>query len=277
MDLFDVGTSPRPPRSRRAEGRLNGFIKLQSAAAGVLPLTHVTRAYNFDDMVADDALEPRYCSLFKEPLLYLFYGRPAYRAKDGNNARMEFEWPIVFIFDPSKVGAIRRVFPFDTGAFDLQLYKEFFSRDSILSDFSLDPDIDSARKVVGTLYVDHKEYYEGGTRKNVEIPPRNFELQGVHEMCRLPGVQGGGAGWIRDERSSAIELQLDHEIELKGALLAIILPAPYLNDPEITEALTRWDTKKIQTYATLHNMSGEAWVGQIYLITRNLYEDLGYL
>jgi hypothetical protein len=57
-------------------------------------------------MLEGDTLEPYECDVFNERLIYMFYGRPAYRAKDGNNARLEFEWPIVFIFDPDKITGI---------------------------------------------------------------------------------------------------------------------------------------------------------------------------
>jgi hypothetical protein len=267
-----------PPSKRRASGRLNQFIGSHAAATGILPLVHITRAYGFDTILDGDALEPSECDVFKEKLIYLFYGRPAYRAKDGNNARLEFEWPIVFVFDPEKVPDLRRIFPFDTGAFALRLYSEFFDKKSELMDFSLDPTLESAKKLVSAFYQDNEEYYRGETRKNVDIPLRQFEAQGVHELARLPGVQGAITQYrTRDERSSAIEVQVSRTISLKHALIALVLPEPYLDDKEIQEALTRWNVNEVHTYATLHNLSGEAWVGEIYAIIHRLYKRLGYL
>src|SRR6266705_1300157 len=118
------GSGPPAP-TRKAYGRLNRFIARQVPVDGLLPLVHITRAYAFDYIVDGDTLEPSACEVFKEKILYLFYGRPAYRAKEGNNARLEFEWPIVFVFNPEKISEIKRIFPFDTGAFAQQLYAEF--------------------------------------------------------------------------------------------------------------------------------------------------------
>src|SRR6516165_6378384 len=182
--------TPDPKGTRAGATRFAAFIARQEPSKGVLPAVHTTRAYSFDEMLGDDSLEPSDCPVFKEKLTYLFYGRPAYRAKDGNNARLQFEWPIIFIFDPTNIGLLLRVFPFDTGAFDIRLYKQFFDERSQLNDFSVEPSLDSIKKIVGAFYQDHGEYYSGNSHKNVEIPNRQFEAEGVLELSRLPGVQG---------------------------------------------------------------------------------------
>jgi hypothetical protein len=266
-----MSTAPR--KGRRAEGRLNKFVQPNPPAAGKLPFVHMTRAYAFDEMLDENALQPTHCEVFDESLIYLFYGRPAYRAKDGRNARLEFEWPIVFVFDPDKIPQLKRVFPFDTGAFKLKLYEEFFDKRAKIEDFEIETSLEGIRKLVGTFYLDHKEYF-----KNVPLGRRQFEAQGIYEMSRLPGVQGGrSTHGTRDERSSAIEVQVSEPINFVGSLLAVVLPEPYLDDPEIRDALARWHVTAIETYSTLHNLSSDAWVGQIYHIVRKLYERLGYL
>jgi hypothetical protein len=264
--------------NRKAVGRLNKFVCQQPPADGILPFVHITRAYRFDQILDENQLRPSYCDFFKKKLTYLFYGRPAYRAKDGNNARLEFEWPIILVFDPHKLGALDRVYPFDTGAFELKVYQDFFDKDSQISDFELTPSLDVIRSFVGTFYLNHGEYYQGRSRRNVDIPPRQFEAQGILEMSRIPGVQGtrSRAG-IRDERSSALEAQTRHSIKLSNALLALIIPEPYLDDNDVKNALERWNVAKIKTYQTLHNMGGEVWVGQIYQLVSELYEELGFL
>jgi hypothetical protein len=238
-------SSGTPPK-RKASGRLGTFISSQTPIAGLLPLVHITRAYVFDIILDGDSLEPKPCDVFKEDLIYLFYGRPAYRAKDGNNARLQFEWPIIFVFDPTKVRDIKRIYPFDTGAFELRLYAEFFDKDSQLSDFEMNTSFESVQKMVGAFYIDNNEYYLGETRRNVEMGNRQFEAQGLHELARLPGVQGTKLlpDRTRDERSSAIEVQVSKTISLKDALIAVVLPQPYLGDSEVTSALHRWGVTK---------------------------------
>jgi hypothetical protein len=266
-----------PTPKRLADGRFKDFIQRQdSASDGKYPFIHITRGYEFDAIVRGDTIDVRPCTVFKENLIYLFYGRPAYRAKDGNNARLEFEWPIIFIFNPEKIIGIKRIFPFDTGAFELGLYQEFFHPDSKIEDFEVDPTTESAAKLVGTFYVDHREYYQGRTRKNVDIPLRQFEAEGVFELCKLPGVQGQKGERTRDERSSAIEIQLSQPITLKDSLIAIVLPEPYLADTLTQEAIARWNVTEVHGYPTLHNMGGEAWVGQVYGIVYRIFQKLGF-
>lgn len=122
-------------------------------------------------------------------------------------------------------------------------------------------------------------YYSRYSVINVELPNRQFEAEGILELSRLPGQQGQPSLFsTRDERSSAIEIQVSHTISFVEALSAIILPVPYLDDPEIRNALKRWGGPPIiRTYTTLHNMSSDAWVGQIYRIVQEVYEELGYL
>jgi hypothetical protein len=262
---------------RKATGRLNSFIQNHSPSPGYLPLVHVTRAYAFAEILSGEALQPRQCPVFNEKLTYLFYGRPAYRAKDGNNVRLQFEWPIVFLFDPHKISSIKRVFPFDTGAFELELYNQFFAKESQKEDFELEPSLSSATKLVSAFYLDQHEYYLGRTRKNVELPDFEFEAHGIHELAQLPGAQGETSiHRPRDERSSAIEIQLGKALQFSDALLAVVLPLPYMSNKQVQEALTRWKVKELETYLTLHNLGGEAWVGQIYTIVEKLYRRLGY-
>lgn len=268
----------RPRRKaarRRADGRLAKFVRRQPLAKGTLPLIHTTRAYSFDGMLIGNYLKPTKCPVFDEPLLYFFYGRPAYRARSGNNGRLEFDWPIVFVFDPSKVPDLTRVFPFDSGAFELGFYEEFFSNDSRLEDFALEPTFKSARRIVGGFYRDNEEYYTGMSRKNVAVGLRQFEAQGILELSRLPGTQI--LQGKRDERSSAIEVQIGEAVSFKDALLAVVLPEPYLDDAAVVSALARWEVSRIETYSPLQNTSGDVWVGQIYEITRRILEKLGYL
>lgn len=80
-----------------------------------LPVVHVTVARWFDSIVKVGQLEPRLCSVFGQPLLYLFYGGAFYRPSDviSNNAA---DLPLAFLFEPTVLTEIARHYPFDTGA-----------------------------------------------------------------------------------------------------------------------------------------------------------------
>src|ERR1700729_70188 len=71
---------------RAADGRFQNFVDQQTPVEKDLPLVHITRAYSFADLLKRGSLDPQHCEDFDERLVFAFWGRPAYRAKDGNNA-----------------------------------------------------------------------------------------------------------------------------------------------------------------------------------------------
>jgi hypothetical protein len=263
-------------KKRAAVGRFQKFLEQFSPDPPFLPLVHTTTAYKFADIYPTDELLPRPCPVFKEDLLYFFYGRPAYRVRDTANSDIEFNWPIIFIFDPTAIKLLKRVFPFDTGGFQRGLYREFFHKDSALDDFQLTDGLESASRIVDGFYSNNRNYYRGGSNKNVEIPLMQFEASGVQQLSRLPGAQIHPSKNRRDERSSAIEFQTPQIVSFRAGLRAIVLPQQYLDVEAVVDALTRWAVPVRRYYETLHNQSGEAWVGQIYAKVRDIYEELGY-
>ena len=115
---------------RKADGRFRKFVDAQNDSSLPLPLVHTTSAYSFADLCDGDSIDPRYCKWFKKDLIYLFYGRPAYRTEEAEFTDLSFNWPIIFVFDPEKIDGITSIYPFDTGAFFLNLYNRFFARPS---------------------------------------------------------------------------------------------------------------------------------------------------
>lgn len=79
-----------------------------------LPLAHVSIARWFDSIVSNGNLEPRTCSVFGENLVYLFYGGVFYRPSN-KPTRNAAELPVAFLFNPSLLAGILRLYPFDTG------------------------------------------------------------------------------------------------------------------------------------------------------------------
>lgn len=262
-------------------GRFKKFVDTQVSTIDTLPLclpaTHATQAYRFDQFLNENQLNCTHCDVFSEELLYFFYGRPAYRAKEQNNVKLEYDWPIVMVFKPETLSDISAVYPFDTGAFHLGIYKNFFHKDSKLSDFLLPANLEYAQKFVASFYKNNDEYFRGDSRKSVEIPSRNFEAQGIHELARTPSSRiSGVSSHIRDERSSTVELHSKNTVSLINTMIGIIIPEPYLNDKDVNDAIARWGVEVTQTYDPLHNVGTEAWAGQIYSLTKRIYEECGF-
>lgn len=256
--------------------RLKLFLGDGPVSASPLPLAHTTNAYNFRDICGGDKLTPSHCKFANEKILYLFYGRPAYRTHETPISSVEFSWPIVFIFDPTRIGKIRAIYPFDTGAFFLKLYSEFFDERSSVEDFKMPGDLGEASRLVDFFYGDNRSYFTGNAARNVEIPHFEFEAGGVHNLSRLPGA-GSRATGARDDRSSAFEVRVSDSIEFRGSIRGIVLPQPYLQNKLVLSALERWDVPIKKYYEIFDNVSGEVWVGQIYALVRDIYKELGFL
>jgi hypothetical protein len=55
------------------------YVQKQAMAAVELPLVHTAEYFHLPSIQATNTLQTSDCKFFKEPLLYFFYGRPAYR------------------------------------------------------------------------------------------------------------------------------------------------------------------------------------------------------
>lgn len=266
---------------RGAEGRFERFLAALPESTHRLPLLHVTNLYSFIEICAGDSIEPQHCRHFGKNLLYTFYGRPAYRTKSAEFTNLSFNWPVVFIIDPDKIADIEAIYPFDTGAFFTGLYERYFSSQSRVEDFQLPGSLEYASKLVSTFYTNEKQYLHGRSFKNLELPLDGFEAQGVAELAREPSFthRESGNGKTRDERSSAIEVQLRQRIEIKNSAAGIILPADYLTIPTAVSASERRGFKEgtIHTYEVTGFHGPDSLVGKLYQIVEEVYNSLGYL
>jgi hypothetical protein len=79
------------------------YIQKQSMASTELPLVHTTEYFRLASIQASNMLQTDHCSIFKEPLLYFFYGRPAYRDSSQTTPTRDVGfYPICFVFGPPR-------------------------------------------------------------------------------------------------------------------------------------------------------------------------------
>ncbi|MBY6059140.1 hypothetical protein [Leisingera daeponensis] len=253
----------------------------EDASESRLPLVHTTSLYSFEDLCSEDRIDPTHCQHFNEKLLYLFYGRPAYRTETAEFNDLSFNWPIVFVLDPSKIDDLKAVYPFDTGAFYLGLYRRFFSKKSEAEDFKLPGSLEYAEKLVDAFYSNKEEYLRGRSTKNTNIPLFNFEAEGIQKLSREPSFTSriSEDQVTRDERSSSIEIQTENSIDIADATLAIVLPSAILDEPMVVDALDRWGlAKEAVRYYDVQGFHGtDSWLGQIYAQISIVYRDHGFL
>lgn len=253
--------------------RLIDFLGSEPPKLSALPLLHTTNLFSFSQICECDSIQPTYCKFLMDDLLYLFYGRPAYRTAAGNvGFTAKYSWPVVFAFRPEAVRGIIRVFPFDTGAFIRGMYAAFIDDRQKLDDFNAGNSFTSAQRIVEAFYRSNEEYFRNYSTKNVDIDEFDFTTAGIQDIIRSQQVQARDVPSPRDERVTSIEIQSQVDIGLlDGSLLAVILPQTLAANSKVNKAISRWTPQHRRYYETYNMHSYEAWHGQIYTLLREIY------
>src|SRR4051794_19000935 len=101
------------------DNQFRDFIHGATPLTGQLGLTHVTDCARLSGLVASRKLEPRLCDVYGEPLVYLFYGRPAYRRAWSGGATTNLDYArICLILRDDVTAHAHRILPFDSGGFN---------------------------------------------------------------------------------------------------------------------------------------------------------------
>jgi hypothetical protein len=240
-------------------------------AEGELPLTHVTDGLGFRDILETGVLRPEPCPVFDgEPLLYLFYGRPAYRVNSQRlSSAIDAYAPVCLILRREALGAPTRVFPFDSGAFSGERFVQAMHRKMLLEDFALDPDLDTPLKLITLFFGDHDRYYRNVPLQQVAIPALSFEALCYHILITSRHENAF------DERISAIELQSTDSFDLSAAVEAVVLPDAFATD-EVLQRLAALQIAALP-YDYIPRLRPESYTGGIYTIVRDYYRRMGYL
>ena len=122
-----------------------------------------------------------------------------------------------------------------------------------------------------------RNYYAGRSTKNVEIRATEFELQGLHELARQPTSPSITSRIPFDERASSVELQFDSSVDLRGNVLAIIIPAVFLGERHIKGYLDEINPSYIETYDVMHGLGPQGVAAIIYDRLLSIYRREGIL
>lgn len=181
------------------------------------------------------------CEVFDEPITYLFYGRPAFKYSVKPELKILAYYPICFVFDIDLIGAIRRLFPFDTGALFHKILNKFIHEDNVIAHFEMEPDKQRISDIVMKFCGNNRNYISSTLREE-KIDPFHFESTAFRQMHDPHRSDKS------DERRVTIEIQAEREIGLdKGALKAIIVPYQMLGS-EILENFLRATNCDVRTY-----------------------------
>lgn len=217
--------------------KLKKFLEKNSVRpCNELPAVHTTKAQMLENIVDSRALTPADCNVFiGEKLTYLFYGKPSYKV----NATTPKLWlmPVSFLISMSAVPSIKRVYPFDSGAFAARRHPDYLLTFN-MNEFEVDGHADPA-KIVGAFFDTVTDYFKLNPKD-----PRAFtsehslsifdaEISALRDLAADSSLKG------IDDRRFAVEIQTQDEIDLtSGSVRAVILPYEYFDNEKVINFIT---------------------------------------
>lgn len=197
-----------------------------------LPFFHSCRGEVFRKIVSSNKILATKCREFNEDLLYLFYGRPAYRDFYSKTSMDLGRFPVCFILSRAVALSVKRIFPFDSGAFLANFLNEYMGDMSshekamcALADYNLGSNLDDLAKFIGFMYGDDDHYI------NTNPCIKQDELQGFcFELSRILDLAQTRSSKDWDIRALTSEVQLSNSIDIDGIYVkAIIMPTQIIS------------------------------------------------
>ena len=256
------------------EVRLREFLKNTNLAVSKSPpWVHSTASSRLLSILQQEKLLAVKCNVFKkDKLCYLFVGRAAYKGRESLNPE-PWQLPTVFVMRFDTSPPIKRIYPFDSGAFDRNKMPEYLTLfDMENFELGTDPEVigrlisfyfDTSRR-----YVDRRALDEDKLKENHVLDMRHAEIMALGKLYR----EGSTKNY--DDRAAAIEVQVEQDIQLKKEnLLGVVLPEEYLRTPGVRDTLKHL-TSIIEPYGLLP-LSLREHYSSIYQGVNQVYKKAG--
>lgn len=240
----------------------------------VLPLTHKVTWYDALEILKADKIVPIECDVFEnQELIYLFYGIPSYNVAEKVKSRGDFSYnPVCFLLKGNNIEFIN-CFPFDSGAFYLDMYSDYLNNGMNIYDFAIKTDFSYISRFISTFYLSNNDYYRGICKEQSLLPKYN-PLSDFHLSSYINLISKKGESKF-DSRSHTIELISKTQIDLKKNLLAIFIPRDIEHNEYIKECMKLGID--VITYNTFFNDSPSSYNAVIkekmyeYMINKKLF------
>jgi len=266
-----IGAAQRRASARLPTDDFRRLVAEQTPQPSELPCIHTSDGLGFRAIVREGRLAAEPCPVFNdEPLLYLLYGRPSYRVNSQVLATAIRAYaPVCFILKRGAVTSPHRVFPFDSGAFHHDLFRDSMHRKMQRDDFALEPDIASPQRLVSLYFGDNERYYRNQPFAELSLPPLAFEALSYHAL--ITDRQENRY----DERISSVEVQLAEDLPLSETVEAVVLPDAFMV-PEVIASLEAISADAIP-YGFIDRLRPENYASSIYTVVQDYYRRRGYI
>jgi hypothetical protein len=253
---------------------LNQYLAtLNLPGALKLPWVHSASANNLMDIIANGKLLAAPCNVFRgENLCYLFIGRPAYKVRPVDNPS-PWQLPVAFVVRFGKPPPIKRVFPFDSGAFHQQRLPSYITMFK-MDGYNLVGHPDLVGRLVSFYFKTPDRYVHRRPAGEEEIKEQyNLDMRHA-EVMALSRLYLENSSPDCDDRAAAIEIQVAEDIEIKSDnLLGVVMPAEYARVPELLNSI-KAITPNVELYDLLPLGTGSHY-GLLYQGVQNIYRRTG--
>ncbi len=189
---------------------------------------HTTDAYLLRSIIEGGSFTPRLCPVFGEELLYFFYGRPAFRHSPYRLLGIGARAPVVVVLAPDLVASGKRLFPFDSGAFDQKRYAKWMHSDMQLPDFEMACHEYAPQRHVAAFFKTNIDYLR------VKFCTPTLPFHGEHEVGSIIAMLTDSDIASADDRRLALELQVGDPLPFTPPTIrALILPEEFLQAPYV--------------------------------------------
>ncbi len=225
------------------------------------------------DILNDERLMVTPCNVFTgENLCYLFVGRPSYKVPASENPS-EWQLPVVFVLRFAHELPIKRIFPFDSGAFVGKRLPNYITCFNI-NNYDVSENKSNIGRLVSIFFGDDARYIKRRSFDISDIKERH-EIDARHqEIAALARLYREDSNANLDDRAAAIELQITEDIYLTSQnVLGIVMPSEYARIPGFRDSIFHI-TDTIETY-DLHPLNSAGHYGLIYEAVNNIYRRYG--
>lgn len=255
---------------------LADFLSEQSTNfRSALPLVHSAESKSLLSVIREGKISVTACDTFTdENLAYFFHGRPSYR-KFHENPK-DWQLPFVLILKSTCLLNMRRIYPFDSGAFFSGRFPAYLS-DFEAEGYELAAQGSPAIDLIIDIFFGNDVDYLHGKAKPVDevkqrrkLTVRHSEIQALCAMYNRDQVTA-------DDRSLAIEIQSGSDVSITDHLIGIVMPRPYFDDKGLKERLRAINKRiEIRQY-DVWPISTESYMATIYGLVKDIYRKLGII
>lgn len=253
---------------------LRDFLKTRNLAVPKSPpWVHSTASSNLIDIITQEKLLAVECTVYKkEKLCYLFVGRAAYKGGDALNPE-PWQLPTVFVMRFNTPPPLKRIHPFDTGAFHhgrMPDYIATFKKE----DFDLGSDQDQIGRMISLFFNTPRRYVDRNALDQDKLKTEHLLDMSHARVLALAKLYKEGSTTNNDDRAAVIELQVEQDIPLKKEnLLGVVVPEEFLRTPGVRESLLEL-TSIIETYRLLPLSVGQHY-SLVYECVEQVYKKAG--